>query len=141
MNTKGVIRLIASIREAANQLLVNELESRGIKGLAPSHGSILAALYQNGPLAMGQLAGRIGRKKNTVTTLINKLEALGYIRREKDQADSRVTMIHLTEAGQAFRPDFDEISKVLIRKTWGETPKNRQEDLVRELERMLANLS
>lgn len=42
-------------------------------------------------------------KSNTLTPLLKKLEAKGYVRRERDPADRRNLEISLTEAGLALR--------------------------------------
>ena len=62
---------------------------------------------------MKDIADKIHRTKPTVTVLINKLEKLNYIKREKSPKDSRVTYIHLTAKGEEFKPVFENISKDL----------------------------
>ncbi len=140
MATEHVIALIGGIREKANGLISAELKRRGHPGLAPSHGAILAQLYQRGPLPMGALARAIRRQKNTVTTLVGKLERAGYVRRLASDSDQRVSMIALTEKGEAFRADFLAISETLLAKAWGDMGQPQREELVAGLERLLANL-
>ena len=103
METDAVIDRIACIRERAHALLVAELARRGAVGLVPSHGGILAQLYRQGCLPMGRLAGLIGRRKNTVTTLVRKLEAAGYVTRTRDADDERRVQVALTPAGAALK--------------------------------------
>ena len=52
MKTDHIVALISRIREQANNLLVAELAKRGHAGLAPSHGAILHALAERGPMPM-----------------------------------------------------------------------------------------
>ena len=52
MDTDMVIDRIARIRERANAFVIAELTRRGVTGLVPSHGSILARLYRQGGLPM-----------------------------------------------------------------------------------------
>jgi len=59
---------------------------------------------------MKDLAEKIHRTKPTVTVLVDKLVALGYVTKEKSQDDSRVTFINLTEKGLGLKPSFVEIS-------------------------------
>ncbi|MFH1057934.1 MAG: MarR family transcriptional regulator [Pseudomonadota bacterium] len=140
MNTDAVIQLASQVRERANALIVAELERRGAAGLAPSHGAILVQLYRQGPLPMHRLARLIGRKKNTVTSLVGKLESLGYVSRQADPGDSRVTLVAPTDKASAFRTDFEEISCLLLRRAWGGMPPDQREALVRGLEQMAENL-
>jgi DNA-binding MarR family transcriptional regulator len=114
MNPNDVISLIATIRAKANQFIIAEMNRRGIKRLATSHGDILSALFEHEPLAMKELAQRIDRDKSTVTTLVDKLIAIGYIRAQKDINDSRVVLVSLTEKGRQLQSDFAEISSKLL---------------------------
>lgn len=140
MSTEAIIHLAAQVRERANALIVAELERRGAASLAPSHGAILAQLYRQGPLPMNRLANLIGRKKNTLTSLIAKLEALGYVTRQPDPQDSRVHLIAPTDKALAFRRDFDEISRLLLERAWGDMPRDQRQALVRGLEQVANNL-
>jgi DNA-binding MarR family transcriptional regulator len=140
MKTDGVISLISRIRERANELIADELEQRGVTGIVSSHGNILVQLYRHGPLPMNRLASLIGRKKNTLTVLVGKLKTAGYVEISKSPADSRVTLVKLTEKGKAFRQQFEDISRVLLERTWGDMPLPEREALVGRLEKLEKNL-
>jgi len=140
MRTDHVVALIGRVRERANRLICAELLRLGHPELAPSHGSILAALYDQGDLPMSVLAKAIGKKKNTLTVLVKKLEKAGYVRRELSLTDSRVSIITLTEKGKAFRKDFNAVSEKLLATVWGDMEKSQREALVAGLERLSRNL-
>ena len=140
VDTDAVIDRIARIREKANAFIVAELSRRGVTGLVPSHGSLLGQLYRLGPLPMGRLAALIRRKKNTVTALVRKLEAAGYVSCRKDPADSRVTLVATTSRAEAFRQDFQAISRALLQRVWGDMPEAQRLVLMEGLARLEANL-
>ena len=140
MNTKGVIALIARIREKAHNLIMDELSRRGIHALVPSHGAILDELYREDGLSMKELAKRIRRDKSTVTTLVRKLENLGYVEREADPADGRYWLICLTDKGWRLRPIFEEISEILVNRVFQGFEKGEKEALVSNLWRVDKNL-
>ena len=140
MHTAMLIDTIARIREKADAFLVAELNRRGVTGLVPSHGAILAQLYRFGPLPMGRLAHLIRRKKNTVTTLVRKLEAGGYVTCDKAPTDSRVTLVAPTDKTTAFRPDFEAISQALLHRAWGDTSDADRQDLMDRLLELEARL-
>lgn len=110
MLKKSAVSLISRIRDNANRLIVSELEKHGVEGIVPSHGDILACLYQKDHVTMKELAEYIHRTKPTVTVLVNKLVELGYVIREKDIDDNRVTYIRATEKGIGLQPVFEEVS-------------------------------
>lgn len=69
-------------------------------GLTVSQFGILETLYHLGPLMCSQLADKHLKSRNNFTTVIDNLEKAGLVRRERDQEDRRVVMVHLTEEGR-----------------------------------------
>lgn len=140
MNTEHVVALIGRVRERANALIIAELEKHGHEGLAPSHGAILHTLFSRGPMPMGALAEAIGRRKNTVTTLVRKLEEAGYVVRMPSREDSRVMLVSPSTRALDARADFEGISRTLLDAVWGDMPQADRETLVKGLETVLQNL-
>ncbi len=132
--------IIGKLRHKINGYIISRLADEGISGLAPSHGAIFMVLYHEGPQPMLALSEKINRDKSTLTVLIRKLEALGYVRREPDAADRRSFTIHLTEEGFKFRATFERISNELIDRIWGDTPPKDRRKLSEELTRMLGRV-
>lgn len=127
MKTGLIIHLIGKIRDKAYQFLVKELSEHNIKGIAPSHGDIMGALYLHGELSMKKIAEMIGRDKSTVTILVNKLIKLGYIQKKNDPDDCRVNLISLTGKGKVMEEDFWDISQDLRKKAYnGLTPEEKE---------------
>lgn len=89
---------------------------------------------------MQVLSEKINRDKSTMTVLIRKLESLGYVKREPDMADKRISIIHLTEKGFRFRALFERISDELIETIWGDTPLKERSKLDENLRHMLERL-
>lgn len=54
-------------------------------------------LDRNGSMTAGQIADAIGLTSGAVTTLIDRLEAAGYVRRLHDTADRRRVVVGLTD--------------------------------------------
>lgn len=139
MDPSGIIALISTVRSRAYKFIQRELDSRGMKGLAPSHGAILDVLFRHKEISMSDMAARIDRDKSTVTTLVQKLVEHGYVTRRKDPDDTRVTFISLTSAGRALEPAFREISRALIKRTYLGFATDDKRGLMELLERILRN--
>lgn len=141
METNHIVGLIANIREKAHRFIIQELRAHNIEGLVPSHGAILAQLYhQEERIPMAELAKRIDRDKSTVTILVDKLVAVGYVQKVKDPNDKRMTYIVLTEQGQAIKPVILAISRKMLTQLYAGFSDLEKEILVRLLERMLQNV-
>ena len=109
----AILSLISKIHEKGNRFIINELKNSGAEGLVPSHGDILVCLYKNSKMTMKDIANCIHRTKPTVTVLVDKLEKLGYLKREASVEDNRSTNIVLTQKGEDFKVIFEKISKEL----------------------------
>ncbi len=107
---KQTLSLISKIHEKGNRFIIEQLKANGIDGLVPSHGDILAYLYCCEKCTMKEIAEKIHRTKATVTVLVDKLEALDFVSREKSINDNRVTFIVLTDKAKKFRKIFEKIS-------------------------------
>jgi len=140
VETNHIVSLISKIRNKANKIIISELNARNIKGLSPSHGDIMFFLFQSGSASMMELAKRIDRDKSTLTALVRKLVAMGYVETAKDKSDSRVTLVKLTKKGWQLKPDFEEISNILLKRTYGNCSTREKEVIVSGLERLLRNM-
>jgi len=141
MDTKEVVALIARIRERANLLIVDEMKARGIEGIVPAHGAVLAFLFrQDSPVPIKAVVERVGRVKSTVTEMFNTLEQHGYIRKMPCKSDNRVTYVSLTGKGRAFRKVFDAISDKLLTTAYGQMPTRDRRVLMRLLSQVEQNL-
>ena len=138
----GIAGQIGRIREKANALVEKELRRRGIKGIVPAHGHVLAFLLQQSqPVAIKAVVEHVRRVKSTVTVTISTLEKHGYLRRLPCETDARVTYVELTPKGRGTQKAFEEISQALRSRLYGDMSEKDRERLVRQLDRIEANLS
>lgn len=115
MDINQIFVLISKIRRDSAVFLENELKNQGLKGLIPSHGAILAALFNNnGQLKMKEIADITKRDKSTITYLVNILNQYGYVTKKKGAADLRETYIQLTDKALNIEDNINQISKNLI---------------------------
>jgi len=142
MNTEGIIAQIARIRESSNALIETELRKRSIKGIIPAHGPVLMfLLQQKKPVPIKEVVENVRRVKSTVTVMINTLERHGYIRKLPCRTDNRMTLVELTPTGRKLRKDFDQISKALLDKLYGDMNKKDRKLLVSLLDAIETNIS
>ena len=63
----------------------------------------IVALWEQDNQTVGSLGEKLFLESNTLTPILKKLEALGYLRRQRDPADERQVLVSLTEAGRQLR--------------------------------------
>lgn len=142
MNKYLAISKISQIRNEINSYIERELKNRGIEGLVVSHGNILDILYNNdGRLTMKEISEGINRSKSTVTQLVDKLIDYGYVMKESDIEDKRVSYIVLTECGNRIKKDFREISDKVILEFFQDFTEAETEILLTLLDRVIFNFT
>ncbi|HSG08523.1 MAG TPA: MarR family winged helix-turn-helix transcriptional regulator [Longimicrobiales bacterium] len=79
---------------------------------------VLAYLDGEDPTMVGELADYLGVTASTMSLTLKRLEEAGYVRRDRDPADRRVTNVRLTAAGARVRSastslDMDRVDALL----------------------------
>jgi len=140
-DVNGIVGQIARIREKANALVERELRARGVAGIVPAHGPVLVFLLrQSEPVPIKAVVESVRRVKSTVTVTIRTLEKHGYLRKSPSETDARVTYVELTPKGRRLQKDFEEISRVLRRRLYGDMSQKDRERLVKQLDQIEENL-
>ncbi|OBB27151.1 MarR family transcriptional regulator [Mycolicibacterium peregrinum] len=63
----------------------------------------LVALSEQDHQTVGSLGEKLFLESNTLTPILKRLEALGYVTRQRDPDDERQVRVSLTDAGRALR--------------------------------------
>lgn len=107
----------ATYSELARQFAANEgLHSTDATALI----EILAAEERGHPLSPARLSEKIGLTAGSTSTLLNRLEAAGHVRRSRVHTDRRIVTLHSTSDVQAIAYDFfqplsERIAEVMVK--------------------------
>lgn len=91
-------------------------------GLNPTDVECLEILTTSGPVTAGELAELTGLTSGSVTTLIDRLEKAGYVRRERDQHDRRRVIVHPSPRMAEIRPLYAGIQQAMAQVCAGYNP-------------------
>jgi DNA-binding MarR family transcriptional regulator len=72
-------------------------------GLTYTQWIAIVALWEEDAQTVSSLGDKLFLESNTLTPILKKLEALGYLERRRDAADERQVIVSLTDAGRALR--------------------------------------
>jgi len=72
-------------------------------GLTYTQYITIIALWEEGSLTVGQLGEKLFLESNTLTPILKKLEAMGYLERHRDPSDERQVRVSLTKSGRRVR--------------------------------------
>jgi MarR family 2-MHQ and catechol resistance regulon transcriptional repressor len=89
------------LTRCTNSLFARLSERNTLGSLTASQFAVLEALYHLGSLTQGEVSQKVLKSGSNITTVIDNLERLGLVLRQRDADDRRVIHIHLTEAGSA----------------------------------------
>jgi DNA-binding MarR family transcriptional regulator len=101
MKKKTKQDLVHDLVEAtrANQVATDKMDDAGSQALGVNRtdGRCLDVIQQTGRISAGELADRAGLTSGSVTAVIDRLEAKGYVRRVADPEDRRRVLVELTD--------------------------------------------
>ncbi|BCY06422.1 MarR family winged helix-turn-helix transcriptional regulator [Actinoplanes sp. L3-i22] len=83
-------------------------------GLTHPQYLVMLALWGEAPLSVRRLSELLALDPATLSPLLKRLEAIGYLRRERDPADERSLAITLTTSGQALRAEALKIPPAVV---------------------------
>jgi DNA-binding MarR family transcriptional regulator len=93
-------------------------------GLHPTDYKALGILNRLGPMSAGEIAKQTGLAAASVTNLVDRLAAKGFVRREPDPADRRRVLLHAVideaAADEAFASTKTSLAQLWDRYSYGE---------------------
>ncbi|WP_227979431.1 MarR family winged helix-turn-helix transcriptional regulator [Nocardia spumae] len=106
-------------------------------GLTSQQVELLCQLHDQRP-SFGELATMLGCDKTNVTGMVDRLERRGFVAREPDSEDRRITRAVLTEEGLALRGEI----RVALREEFdSRLPRRGRAELIAALTTAAAALS
>src|SRR5206468_8256760 len=114
--------LLAKALQRWNEVLSRRFTEKEYGRVRPQYGSVLVPLYEEDGLPMGELARRARLRKQTMTTMIRRMEHQGLLERRPDSRDGRVTRIFLSRDGRAFRGVAEEVLREMDQALGREAP-------------------
>ena len=110
MDTKGGF-LISRIKQVGGRLFDRMLADADIDAFNGAQGRILYVLWQGDGLTISQISAQTSLANTTLTSMLDRMEQSGLIRREVSPTDRRALLIRLTDKAKALQQDYDRISQ------------------------------
>lgn len=82
-------------------------------GLHKGQPPILFMLWERDGLTQKEIAKELKLKPSTVTVMLKRMERAGFLKREPDLQDMRVSRVYLTEKGKIIKKDVEDINLIL----------------------------
>lgn len=102
--------LLSMVHQLMGRVFNRLLREHGIE-LNSAQGRILFVLWEEDSIPITELAHATMLSKSTLTSMLDRLEETGHIRREHSPEDRRVTLIAVTERNRLLRDRYDQVSR------------------------------
>ena len=78
-------------------------------GLTYAQYITMMVLWEESEVAMRDLGKRLYLDSGTLTPVLKKLEAMGYLKRYRNPEDERILMVSITDKGRALRTEAEKV--------------------------------
>jgi MarR family transcriptional regulator, organic hydroperoxide resistance regulator len=130
--------LIPTVAKAHRKLAGSLLQELG---LAPGQQFVLMLLWNESPQAQADLTRQLMVEPPTTAKMLARLEAVGFISRERSASDRRVVLVSLTDAGRALQAPVTAIWQRLEELTTNSLTPEEQDQLRGLLARVADSIS
>ena len=110
METNGGF-LVTKIKQLGDRIFEKVLTEKGIDAFNGAQGRILYVLWQQDGIPIKVISDRCGLAITSLTTMLERMEKQGLIRRVQDEKDKRKTLLYLTENTKALKNDYAAVSE------------------------------
>jgi DNA-binding MarR family transcriptional regulator len=131
--------LMAKIRQVSGRIFERMLKDYNIE-INSAQGRIMFALWQEDGISINELARKTQLKKSTLTSMLDRLEKMGYVRRHRSKEDRRIILIQRTSKDKNLEKEYVKLSQehtIIFFNGFSEKQIDRFED---DLKQILKNL-
>lgn len=132
--------LVTRIKQVSGRVLERILANKGIDAFNGAQGRILFVLWQGDGVPISELSRATGLAMTSLTSMLDRMEASGLIRRERTSKDRRKVLISLTDEARALEKDYNEVSDEMNEIFYAGFSEAEAEQLDGYLRRVLANI-
>ncbi len=132
--------MITQIKQISGRIFERILSEKNIDAFNGAQGHILYVLWQDDNITLREISERTGLAATTLTSMIDRMEAAGLVRRIPDQKDRRKTRLFLTAKAKGLQTDYNEVSKQMSCLFYRGFSEDEIQQFESFLERVLCNL-
>ena len=107
--------LISQIKHTSDRVSEKALRDQGLEDFNGAQGKLLYVLWQTEGISSAELANKSGLAPTTLTTMLDRMEQAGLIKRIPHETDRRRLRIILTEKSKQLKAQYDEYSESMTR--------------------------
>lgn len=131
--------LISKIHQISKRIFTKLLSKHSIE-LNSAQGRIMFVLWKKDKIPIQELSKKTSLTKTTLTSMLDRLETMGYIKRVHSSTDRREVLVELTEKDRMLHEKYLQISREMTNLTYQGFSSDEIDKYENFLERILENL-
>lgn len=132
--------LINQIQKISSRKFNELLKEKNIDEFNGSQGVILYSLWNNKELTIKEIGKITGLAKTSLTSMLDRMEEKGLIRRKDNSEDNRSIKIMLTDKAKELEKDYNDISNKMSNIFYKNFSDKEINEIENYLERIISNL-
>jgi len=131
---------MSQIRHVSERIWERLLKESGVDVFSGAQGRILYVLWEHERLTITEIGRLTSLAKTTLTSMLDRMESAGLIKREPDRANRRRIFVSVTEKAKEYRGKYDWISDRASEIFYKGFCDNEVAEFEHQLRRILKNL-
>ena len=133
--------LIAKIHQLSGRIFNQKLKNNKLDKLNPAQGRIMFVLWNKNSLPIHELSKETQLSKSTLTSMLDRLEEAGYIKRTPSKKDRRKIIINLIKVDKEFERNYINVSNEMLNLFYNDFSEEEIDRFESFLKRLLNNLA
>ncbi|MFW9947236.1 MAG: MarR family winged helix-turn-helix transcriptional regulator [Candidatus Odinarchaeota archaeon] len=132
--------LIAKIHQLSQRIFARILKDANLTDLNPAQGRIMFVLWREDNISIHELSKRTLLSKSTLTSMLDRLEQSGFIKRVPSKEDRREILIQLADEDRLLQNKYVDVSRDMTKIFYNNFTEQEINDFENYLEKLLDNL-
>ncbi|MCX7709276.1 MAG: MarR family transcriptional regulator [Clostridia bacterium] len=132
---------ISKIHQISERIFAKKLKQYNIEEINPAQGRILFFLWQHDGISIQEVSRITSLEKSTLTSMLDRLEAAGHIRREPSREDRRKILIRVLNKDSKIKEVYEKVLHEIADLFYQGFKKEETADFENYLKRIFSNLS
>ncbi len=131
--------LISKIHHLSGRVFAKKLKEYQVE-INPAQGRIMFVLWQEDGISISDLAKKTSLGKSTLTSMLDRLEGMGYVTRVRSEKDRRSVLIKRTEKDDSWQEVYAQVSQDMGRVYYDGFSDSEVDEFEQYLRRIMDNL-
>ena len=132
--------LVSQVRQLQGRAFEKMLKDSGIEAFNGAQGRILYVLWEHEQLSITEIGRLTSLAKTTLTSMLDRMEAGGFVERIPDKKNRRQIFVTITEKAKGYKQMYDQVSNEMNTLFYQDFTRKEITEFENMLRRIIKNL-